>query len=424
MKILMMSNSYFPHLGGLEQSLQSFSRELRELGHEVMIAAPGPACRYDRRENVVRLPAFHHDNGRGIEFSINYPLPGIFSRIMREFRPDIVHSHYPFFMGDFALGLSRQYHVPLVFSYHIMFEHYVPYLPVHNEGAKRFLITLATGYANMCQQVIAPSQSVRDILLKRRVKAPITVVPTGTDVKGFAKGKGESFRQRNRIPAGALVIGHVSRLAPEKNLDFMIAAMVELFKKDGRPHALIVGRGPSTRMIRDKFKQARLQKRLHLTGYLDGQRLIDAYHAMDVFAFASLSETQGIVLTEALAAGIPVVAIDAPGVREVIKNYVNGRLVPKPDQKKFVEALEWSLNLSASRLKMIKQHAQNGAKKYSIRNCTVRMLKVYKQLVTKNLSFSYYYNSPWKDFEDRIKTDWDLIRNVVKAGEAGVFNRN
>jgi glycosyltransferase involved in cell wall biosynthesis len=372
---------------------------------------------------VVRLPAFHHDNGRGIEFSINYPLPGIFSKIMKEFRPDIIHSHYPFFMGDFAVRLSREYHVPLVFSYHIMFEHYTHYLPIHNEGIKRFLITLAAGYADMSQQVIAPSQSVKDILIKRRIKSPITVVPTGIDVKAFAKGSSKSIRQKNKIPADALVIGHVSRLAPEKNLDFMTAALVELLKKDRRVHVLMVGRGPSVPMIRNTFKQAGLSKRLHLTGYLDGQNLIDAYHAMDVFAFASLSETQGIVLTEALAAGVPVVAIDAPGVREVIKNRVNGRLIQKEEQKRFIEALKWSLSQPKEQLKIIKQHAKKSAEEYSIRNCTVRVLKVYKRLITKNIS-SLQYHSSWRHFEDTIKADWDIIWNLIKASEAGIFPPN
>ena len=179
------------------------------------------------------------------------------------------------------------------------------YLPIRTEGVKRFLITLACGYANMCQHVIAPSQSVRDILVKRRVISPITVVPMGVNVQAFGRGRAKLFRRKNRIPPDALVIGHVSRLAPEKNLDFMVPALIEALKKDGRVHALIIGRGPSVPMIRSKFKQAGLQKRLHLPGYLDGQNLIDAYHDMDVFAFTSLSETQGIVLIEALAAGVP-----------------------------------------------------------------------------------------------------------------------
>ena len=423
MKILMMTNSYFPHLGGLEQSLTSFSHELRKLGHEVLIAAPGPVGCTDKKENVVRLPALHHNNGKGIEFSINLPMPGEFSRIMDEFRPDIIHSHYPFFMGDFAVRLSRQYHVPLVFSYHIMFEHYVHYLPIRTEGVKQFLITLASGYANMCQHVIAPSQSVREILIKRRIKVPITIVPTGVNVGAFAYGRGKLFCQQNRIPAGALVIGHVSRLAPAKNLDFMVPALLELLKKDKRVHALIVGRGPSVPMIRSKFKQAGLQKRLHLTGYLDGQDLIDAYHAMDVFAFASLSETQGIVLVEALAAGVPVVAVNAPGVREVVKDYVNGRLIPRIDQKKFITALEWVLKQPETKSKMIKQQAQNSAKEYSIRNCTLRMLKIYKQLTVRKVPFSYYHKTSWQSLEDRVKTDWDIIRNVIKAGKVGIFNR-
>lgn len=421
MKILMMTNSYFPYLGGLEQSLHSFSLELRKLGHEVLIAAPGPAGKTDKKENVVRLPAFHHNNKKGIEFSINLPLPGEFTRIMDEFRPDIIHSHYPFFMGDFALRLSRRYHVPLVFSYHIMFEHYVHYLPIRTEGVKRFLITLACGYANMCRHVIAPTQSVKDILIKRRIKTPITVVPTGVDVRAFGRGSGKAFRRKNRIPADALVIGHVGRLAPEKNLDFMVPALIEALKNNKNIHALIVGRGPSVPMIRSTFKKAGLQKRLHLTGYLDGQNLIDAYHAMDVFAFASLSETQGIVLIEALAAGVPVVGIYAPGVREAVENYVNGRVIRKPSQKKFTAALEWVLKQPYSKSAMIKQQAKNSAQEYSISCCARRMLKIYRQLTDRKTIFAQHHRNSWQSFEDRIKTDWDIIRNVIRAGKAGIF---
>ncbi|MFA5276387.1 MAG: glycosyltransferase, partial [Candidatus Omnitrophota bacterium] len=110
-----------------------------------------------------------------------------------------------------------------------------------------------------------------------------------------------------------------------KNLEFLTNCLIELLKKDPRAHALIVGLGPSEQMIKDTFGKAGLEKRLHLTGVLHYQDLVDAYFAMDVFAFASLSETQGIVLIEAMAAGLPVVALDAPGARDVIEDYHNGR---------------------------------------------------------------------------------------------------
>src|SRR3989344_793419 len=213
MKILMMTNTYFPLVGGIEQSICSFCDELRRLGHEVFIVAPSYEGKAEDEEHIIRVPALK--KFYKTDFSINLPVPGLFPRIMKTFSPDIVHSHHPFFMGDFALRLSRQYHRPLVFTYHIMVEKYVHYLPIQNEGAKRFVVEIAAGYANLADQVIVPSQSVRDILLGRGVVSPIAVIPTGVDRERFSNGNGADFRKRNGIPPQAFVIGHVGRLATE-----------------------------------------------------------------------------------------------------------------------------------------------------------------------------------------------------------------
>ncbi|MDO8580344.1 MAG: glycosyltransferase, partial [Candidatus Omnitrophota bacterium] len=247
MNILMMTNTYFPIVGGLEQSVYSFSEEFKTLGHEVLIVTPTFEKSPIEEPGVIRLPAFQKFNGT--IFSVNFPVSGLLTRLMKEFSPDIVHSHCPFFMGDFALRISRQHAIPLVFTYHTMFEDYVHDWPIQNEGLKRFIVKLAAGYANLVDRVIVPCESVQEILLKRGVKTPIETVPTGIDLKRFSKGDGKAFRQKNQIPSDALVIGHAGRLAAEKNLDFLINCMVELLKKDARAHALIVGKGQSEKMI-------------------------------------------------------------------------------------------------------------------------------------------------------------------------------
>jgi len=136
------------------------------------------------------------------------------SDLMEALKPEIVHAHHPFWMGDLALRMAGQYHVPLVFSYHTMFEQYTHYLPMDNEASKAFITELAAGYANLADQVIAPSASVRDVLLKRGVETPIDIVPTGVYVKNFEQGEGDKGRKRIKIPAAAYVVGHVGRLAP------------------------------------------------------------------------------------------------------------------------------------------------------------------------------------------------------------------
>lgn len=419
MNILMMTNTYFPLVGGLEQSVYSFSEAFRNLGHEVLIVTPAFGGAPKEEPGVIRIPAFQKFGGT--IFSVNFPISGLLKRYMREFVPDVVHSHGPFLMGDFALRLSRQYAIPLVFTYHTMFEQYVHDWPVQNEGVKRFMVKLAAGYANLVDQVIVPSESVQDILLKRGVKTPMEVIPTGIDAQRFSRGDRKAFRERNQIPLDALVVGHAGRLAPEKNLEFLTNCLVELLKKDPRVHALIVGLGPSQNLIKDTFEQAGLEKRLHLTGVLRYQDLVDAYFAMDVFAFASLSETQGIVLIEAMAAGVPVVALDAPGAREVVVDYHNGRLLSEMDQQSFVDALIWTLSLAPEELQTIKQVIRMTVQKYPISSAAKHMLEIYDKIRSRRSVSLGKKNSSQYLFQWRLKAEWDICSNYIKAVVRSVF---
>ncbi len=422
MRILMMTNTYFPMVGGLEQSVHSFSEEFKSLGHEVLIVTPAFGGMPAEEPGVIRIPAFQKFGGT--VFSVNFPISRLLRRYMKEFVPDMVHSHGPFFMGDYALRLSRQHAVPLVFTYHCMFEQYVHDWPVHNEGVKRFMVKLAAGYSNLVDQVIVPSESVQDILLKRGVKTPMEVIPTGIDAKRFSKGDGVAFRKQNQIPPDALVFGHAGRLSPEKNLEFLTNCLVELLKKDPRVHALIVGLGPSQNLIKDAFRVAGLEKRLHLTGVLRYQDLVDAYFAMDVFAFASLSETQGIVLIEALAAGVPVVALDAPGAREVVMDYHNGRLLKEMDQQSFIDALNWVLSRTPEESQAIKQVTRMIVQKYPINSAAKHMLEIYDKIRSrKSVSLgkknSSRYLALW-----RMKAEWDIFGNYIKSVATSVFEGN
>lgn len=422
MRILMMTNTYFPIVGGLEQSVFSFSEEFKRLGHEVLIVTPTFAKAPVEEPGVIRLPAFQKFSWT--IFSVNFPVSGLLTKLMKEFSPDIVHSHCPFFMGDFAVRLSRQHAIPLVFTYHTMFEEYVQDWPVQNEGVKRFIVKLAAGYAGFVDRLIVPCESVQEILLKRGVKTPMEVVPTGVDLERFSKGDGKTFREQNQIPPDAFVIGHAGRLAAEKNLDFLVNCMVELLKKEPRAHALIVGKGSSEEMIKDTFQKAGLQERLHLVGVLHYQQLVDAYFAMDVFAFASLSETQGIVLIEAMAAGLPVVALDAPGARDIVKDLQNGRLLKEMDQQSFIDALLWVLCCSSEERQTMKQAARTTAQKYTIVLSAKRMLEVYEDARSRKSISVGKRNSSQYLFTWRLRVEWDLFNNGVKAMVMSIFEGN
>ena len=169
---------------------------------------------------------------------------------------------------------------------------------------------------------------MKQVLRSRGVWTPISVVPTGIDPQAYGAGDGPRARQQHGIPAEALVVGHVGRLTAEKNLEYLTRTICLFLQRDEAAHSFIVGDGPLRERIGELCKEAGVSDRLHLSaGALEGQALCDAYAAMDFLAFASQSETQGMVLAEAMAAGLPVVALDASGARDIVRDYQNGRLL-------------------------------------------------------------------------------------------------
>src|SRR3989338_5060675 len=188
MNILMMTNTYKPLVGGLEISIENFTREFRKAGHRVVIMAPEyPDMRPEA--GVVRIPAIQNFNGS--DFSVQLPLPGASAEALGDFRPDIIHSHHPFLIGDTALRMASKYNVPLVFTHHTLYEENVHYIPGNKKALKRFIIELSTGYANLADQVFAPSESIMDMLKERNVETPIEVVPSGIHVGHFGRGAGK-----------------------------------------------------------------------------------------------------------------------------------------------------------------------------------------------------------------------------------------
>lgn len=415
--ILMLTNTYAPIMGGLERSIQTFSSEFRRRGHRAIVVAPAHEGAPEREAHVIRLPAFQRFSGT--DFSVNIPIPGLLAGVMDRFRPDVLHAHHPFLMGDIALRLASQYHVPLVFTYHTLFEQYSDFL-LKGEAGKRFVSELATGYSNLCDHVIAPSESVRNLLREKGVVKPITVVPTGVNPAFGEKGAPSAIRRRLKIPRDAWVAGHIGRLSPEKNLEFLADGVTRFLKQEKKAHFLLVGKGPSLKSVLRSFAEAGVKDRVHYAGVLKGQDLVSAYQAMDTFAFASQSETQGMVVTEAMAAGVPVVAVDAPGVREAVRDRVNGRLLAKEDADAFAKALSGVSQLSAPRLKRMQAAARKTADGFSLELCADRALQVYRRIRHHRAAPFRDGEHPWLSVMGRIKMELDMMANIGNATKAAV----
>jgi 1,2-diacylglycerol 3-alpha-glucosyltransferase len=413
MKILMFTNSFTPMVGGVARSVQSFAGEFRRRGHGVLIVAPLVEPGVPNEIDVLRLPAVQNFNGS--DFSVPITMPGRIAATVRQFTPDIVHSHHPFLLGDTALRIAASRDIPVVFTHHTLYENYTHYVPGDSPRLKRFVVDLATGYGNLCDAVIAPSSSIAELIAGRGVKVPIEVIPTGIPLEDFTGGDGPALRRRLDIPAGAMVIGHIGRLAPEKNLAFLAKGMARFLDTDPGAHLLIVGAGPSRQTIQEILATAGFGSRLHLPGVLREQDLTDAYAAMDVFAFASRTETQGMVLTEAMAAGAPVIAIDAPGVREVVRDGENGRLLPDESVETFAAALQWFASLDAGSKARLRDNALRTAVEFSLPKTSDRTLDLYEKLIGAGRQRKEIDISTWAATRRRLEEEWRILRNLFHA---------
>lgn len=415
MKILMMTNTYAPHVGGVARSVEAFAREYRRRGHEVLIVCPnfeGAAP----EEGVIRVPAIQNFNGS--DFSVVLSTPRWLRTRVTDFAPDIVHSHHPFLLGATAVRLARLLSTPLIFTHHTMYERYTHYVPGDSPLMKRFATHLSTNYANLSDTVLAPSESVAAILRKRGVEVPIHIVPTGVDLEQFETGSGRAFREILGIPEDAFVIGHVGRLAPEKNLHFLTTALAEALSRRPEAHALIIGDGPAARTMREEVAAAGVAGRVHFAGTLKKSFLVSAYKAMNVFAFASHSETQGMVLTEAMAASVPVVAVDAPGVREVVTDGVNGRLLPENDAAAFVDALNWVADRPAAEAAALRTEARRTAEDNSMPRCADKALAAYRENLARSHAERPREEEAWARTQRLLQGEWELIAGMADAARS------
>jgi 1,2-diacylglycerol 3-alpha-glucosyltransferase len=424
MNIVMMTNTYTPFVGGVTRSVESFTAEYRKRGLRVLVVAPKFENMPEHEGDVLRVPAIQNFNGS--DFSVVLAIPREIKAAIEAFGPELVHAHHPFLLGDAALRLARARGLPLVFTHHTMYEEYTHYVPGDSRRLRRFAAALSTSYANMCDQVFAPSESVARVLRARGVETPVAVVPTGIPLAPYEGGSGQGMRAALDIPEDAFVVGHVGRLAAEKNLTFLAEAVIRFLERRPEAHFLVVGSGPLAGALRSRFAQAGFEGRLHMPGTLRPPLLVSAYKAMDVFAFASHSETQGMVVTEAMAAGTPVVALDARGVREVVRDGASGRLLGAMGAgagvEEFAQALDWVRGLPPAGIAAMRKACTGTAAGLSIEATADMALARYAALVgSGRREIGRSETGPefaaWNTMRRVLRTEWMRLKGM--AGAAG-----
>jgi len=418
MKIALFTNTYLPHVGGVARSIHTLESACRAKGHEVCVVAPefdGAA----ESPHVLRVPAIQNFNGS--DFCVRLPLPNVVRDFIEEFQPDIIHSNHPFLLGDAALREAWKMRVPIVFTHHTLYERYTHYVPMDSPALKRVAIQMATEYCNLCEHIIAPSESIAHLLRERAVTSHIEVIPTGIDIGHFASGDGADFRRRFSIPADVKVVGHVGRLAKEKNLIFLAQAVAECLKEEPGVVFLLVGEGDACEEMKTIIQENAGEGRVIHAGKQTGQDLADAYAAMDWFVFASQTETQGIVLAEAMAAGKPVVALDGPGVREIVHPGENGFLLnAHATSSEFAAALKKLIH-DDTLSRRFGENAREVVREYDTDCCVERMLACYEELISRNRSNIEPDPTPWDRMLSGIQIEWELLAAKMAAATAAII---
>jgi len=384
MRVLFVSDVYFPRVNGVSTSIRTFRDDLAAAGVESILVAPEyPGAPPDTENGIIRVPSGSVPLDPEDRRFHSRPLARVLDAALAG-RVDLVHVHTPFIAHYAARRFAREHGLPLVATYHTFFEdylhHYVPVLP---RGIGRFLARAFT--RSQCRDVaalVAPSGPMRDALLAYGVETPIEVLPTGLPATSYRRGDGARFREKFGIEAKRLMLLYVGRVAYEKNIDFLLRMFVRLRAR--RPDALFViaGEGPARAHLMSMAQELDITSSVRFIGYLDrNTELLDCYAAGDAFVFASRTETQGLVLLEAMAQGTPVVSTAELGTHSILTPGC-GAYVVAEDEESFAAAVAQALTLPAedARRRELLAHAQAWASEAMAR----RLIAFYERVRAKS----------------------------------------
>lgn len=381
MRILMISDVHFPRVNGVSTSIQTFQQELSSIGHDVHLVAPAYPGDDQAVSHISRIESRYvmlDPEDRLMKANRIYDLLPQFQK--RNF--DLVHIQTPFLAHYAGIKLARTLGVPCVETYHTYFEeylyHYLPLLPkFFMRGITR---RFSRSQCNSVDTVIVPSTAMRDVLTQYGCDTPIHVAPTGIQLEKFEAGDGAAFRNKFHIPESRPLLVHVSRIAHEKNIGFLLQVVAELKVNHPDILFLICGEGPAKKNLQQQAQRMGLAEHVMFVGYLDREtELLDCYQAADVFVFASRTETQGLVLLEAMALGVPVVSTAVMGTIDIVS-----------PQRGALEAMEHVTDFAAKVSSLLRDKAlrestgeagREFAKSWSAPVTARRLVEIYQGMI-------------------------------------------
>lgn len=314
MRIGLFSDAYLPDINGVVSSIATLKAALEKLGHTVFVVSNhnGINVKYDAENHILRLPGLEVKKFYGYKMSNPIQLRG--EEYIRKMDLDVIHVHTEMGIGLFARQMAKKYNIPLVYTYHTLYEDYLHYVnpkdfQTVDQAGRRVVRYLSKLAGNGPMAVIAPSNKTKKALQSYGVKTPIYIVPTGIDLSDFLKKnldaeKIQAVRQLLGLSDEAHTVVFVGRIAKEKCIEMPIEALSKV--KDDNLHLIIVGGGTDLKFYQNEAKELGIEERVHFVGKIPREEIPYYYSAFDCFVSASLSETQGMTYLEALASGLMV----------------------------------------------------------------------------------------------------------------------
>jgi glycosyltransferase involved in cell wall biosynthesis len=378
MKIGLFSDTFTPQINGVTTILVEMQKILKKRGHEPYIFAPAYS-REQLRENgnVYRFPAlkfiFHKESRLVLPFSRR--AASVFKEL------EVVHSHTPFGMGLVAMHVMRKYDLPHLHTYHTHFTEYRHYLPRPFRPTQQGAIRIVRAFCNRCDALTTPSQPMKEELLSYGIHKPIHVVTFGVDLEPFEAPRQIDPRALHQMGEDEVFLLYAGRLGAEKNNLFLLRAfrrMVDRWEGPKKLRLVLAGDGTDRANLEHYTRELRLSEHVLFTGYVPREKLVDYYRSADVFVYASKTDTQGIVLTEAMAAGLPVVAVGALGVLEAVYDGETGLLVP--DDEEIFARTVLDLLASPARREQLRRNSKARAYEISAQRSTEKIVQIFQEL--------------------------------------------
>lgn len=406
MKIGLFTDTYPPFINGVSTSVQMLKEGLEKLGHTVyVVTVNSESFSYKKENNILRIP--------GVPIGImDYRLTNIYplkaKKIIKSWDLDVIHTHTEFGVGSFARLISKEYNIPLVHTYHTMYEEYIYYITKgYFDRASKKLVEYLTLFLcdKTIDELIVPTKKAKELFKEKyKVKRDVHVIPSGIDTTRFYsenidKKEVLDLKKELGLKSKDHVILYVGRIAKEKNIDFLINNLSSIIKKIPKAKMVIVGDGPDMDRLIKLSIDKKLDKKIIFTGKAPWDEIPKYYAMCDVFVTASTSETQGLTVIEAMGASKPVVAINDESFIEVITNDYDGCLFK--DEKEYVDII-YKLYKNKDYTLKLKGQAKLTASKYSPLQYAKNVLMVYERVIDKD-------TNPFKKIKNSFK-------RIIKRG--------